>query len=118
MLKQELVEKLSNFHQSIPVYSIKKLSYNEMLELGKYFMRRDTAELFRVNQRDDDSTLIHLSLDINMRIYHNSNTVTISRKMGPLEHLIKERFDQKKLSDIAINEMKKLELEKKKQTLI
>jgi hypothetical protein len=116
MLKQELVEKLSNFHKSMPVYSIKKLSYNEMLELGKYyssrFMRRDTAGLFRVSQRDDDSTLIHLSLDINMRIYHNSNTVTISRKMGPLEHLIKERFDKKKLSEIAINEMKKLELEK------
>ena len=117
MLKQELVEKLPNFYQSMPVYSIKKLSYDEMLEQGKYcasrFMKRDTTGLFRVSQRDDDSTLIHLSLDINMRIYHNSNTVTISRKMGPLEHLIKEKFDKKKLSEIAINEMKKLELEKK-----
>lgn len=117
MLKQELVERLSDFRQSMPVYSIKKVSYNEMLELGKYcasrFMRRDSAESFRIRQRNDDSTLIHLSLDINMRIYHNSNTITINRRMGPLEHLIKERFDKKKLSEIAINEMNKLELEKK-----
>jgi hypothetical protein len=117
MLKQELVEKLSNFYPSMPVYSIKKLSYNEMIELGKYhssrFMRRETAESFRVRQRDEDSTLIHLSLDISMRIYHNSNTITINRRMGPLEHLIKEKYDKKKLSEIAINEMKKLEVENK-----
>jgi hypothetical protein len=117
-LKQELLEILPNSQGSMPVYSIKKLSYAEMIKYSKYyasrFMGRDSDAPFRCPLREDDLTLIKLSLDTKMRIYHNSNTVIIRRRMDPLENLIGEKSDIKQLSEIAIDEMNKLELDKKK----
>ena len=117
-LKQELLEILQNSQESMPVYSIKKLSYTEMIHYSRYyasrFMGRDSDAPFRCPHREDDLTLIKLSLDTKMRIYHNSNTVIIRRRMDPLENLIGEKSDIKQLSEIAIDEINKLELEKKK----
>jgi hypothetical protein len=90
-LKQELLEILQNPQKSMPVYSIKKLSYAEMIQYSKYFASRfkgrDSDAPFRCPHRADDLTLIKLSLDTKMRIYHNSNTVIIRRRMDPLEHI-------------------------------
>src|SRR5918993_575836 len=121
-LKQALLEKLSNFHQSLPVYSIKKLSYVEMIDNSKYYASQftgsDSDKSFRCPQRKDDLTLINLSLDTKMRIYHNSNTIIIERKMKPFENVfengIEKEFDKKQLSEITINEMNRLELDKLK----
>jgi hypothetical protein len=117
-LKQELLDKLSNFYGSLYVYSVRKMSYDDIIKNAKYyasrFMERDSDEPFRSPKRENDSTLINLSSDVRMRIYHNSNAVVIKRKMNPLEHLIKEKLDIKQQSEIAINIIKKLELDKAK----
>ena len=118
ILKQDLLKILQNPQESMPVYSIKKLSYAEMIQYSKYyasrFMGKDSDAPFRCPHREDDLTLIKLSLDTKMRIYHNSNTIIIRRRMGPLENLFGEKSDIKQLSEIAIDEMNKLELDKKK----
>jgi hypothetical protein len=117
-LKQALLEKLSHFHRSMPVYSIKKLSYEEMIDNSKYYALRFTGsnsdKPFRIPQKKDDLTLINLSMDTKMRIYHHSNTVTIHRKMNLFQNEIGKELDKKQLSQIAINEMNRLELDKLK----
>lgn len=115
-LKQGLVEKLSKFYGSMSVYSIRKMSYADIIENAKYyasqFMGRDVSASIRYAQTEDDSILVNLSTDVRMRIFHNSNAVIIKRKMRPLEHLIKEKLEIKQLYAIAINAMKKLDLDK------
>lgn len=119
-LKQDLIEKLLNYETSMPVYSIKRMSHPEMIEYSKYyalrFMGKGSLAPFKSLQRQDDLTIIKLSLDTKMRIYHNSNAIIIRRKMYPMTDLIKEKLETKQLSEIVINEMKKLELDKGKQT--
>ncbi len=116
-LKEALLEKLSNFQESMPVYPIRKLSYEELInnamDFAYKFMGSDTSESFAsLNQRKDSSILVGLPEDTKMRIFPNSNTMIIKRKMRPLEYLIKGNLDKKQLTDITINVMKKLELDK------
>lgn len=117
-LKQTLLEKLSNFQRTMYVYSIKKLSYDEMIDNSKYYASRftgsDTDKPFKCPQRKEDLTLINLSLDTKMRIYHNSNAIIIDRKMNLFDNLIEKEYDEKQLSEIVTNEMKRLELDKLK----
>jgi hypothetical protein len=93
------------YYGSMSVYSIRKMSYNDMLENAKYyasrFIGKNVDKSFGHAQKEDDSIMVNLSVDVRMRIYHNSNTVIIKRKMNPLEHLFKEESEIKDLSEIA-----------------
>ena len=116
-LKQELLEKLSNFKETIPVYSIRNLSYKEMEKNAKYyadqFIEEDSHEYFKSSiQQDEASTIINLPNDTKMRIFYNSNTMIIKRKLKPFDHLIEDAFDKKQLTEVAINTMKRLDLDK------
>jgi hypothetical protein len=116
-LKRKLLEKLLNFYPSMPVYSIRKLTGAEIEERARYyasqFMGREFSESFRpYSHREDDSTLVNLPRNTKMRIYLNSNTVTIEQKISPLEHIFRKNPDEKQLSEMALNIMKKLELDK------
>jgi hypothetical protein len=119
-LKKILLEKMSNFHSSMPVYSIKKLSYKEMIGNSKYYALQFTGKIsdtsFRTSIRKDDLTIVRLSLDTKMRIYHNSNNILINRKMGLFENLIEKELGREQLSKIVINEKNRLQLDKFKMS--
>jgi hypothetical protein len=115
-LKQELLGQLSNVYDAIPVYLTRKLSSTEMEQNAKYyasrFIGRDSQKSFASAHRENGSTLIKLPWDTKMRIYHDSDAISIRRKMNLLENLINEEFDVKRQSEIANHVMKKLELDK------
>lgn len=115
-LKQELMEKISDFYDSVPVYSIKKLSNNEIIDNAKYyasrFMGGNSPATFKSIEKHDDLMLINLPWDTKMWVYNNSNAITITRRMKPLEHLINENIDVSRLGLIAIEKMKKLKMDK------
>lgn len=116
-LKGELVEQLSDFYESMPVYPIRKLSHAEIEENAKFyalqfFMGKESLASFKSIQKRDDSTLINLPWDTKIRFYHNSNAIIIRRQMNPLENLIKGKFDINQQAEIAIDIMKKLKLDK------
>lgn len=115
-LKEELTEKLSDFYNAIPVYPIKKLSNNEIIDTAKYyasrFMGGNTSVTFRSTEKQNQMTQINLPWDVKMWIYDNSYATTIIRKIKPLEHLINENIDVDKLGLLAAEKMKKLKMDK------
>src|SRR5690242_4006548 len=115
-LKQELIEKLPDSYESIPVYPIRRLSPNEINENAKYcatqFMGTDSLASFRSIEKREDSMLINLPWDAKMWIYYNSNAIYIKRKMKPLEHLINQNLHKSSLARIAIQTMSRLKLDK------
>jgi hypothetical protein len=115
-LKKQLVKTLSIFYDSLPVYSITKLSDTEVEKRAKYyasrFMGGESYLFSRSFQAYEDSKLMNLPWDTKMRIYHKSNTVIINRKLNPFEYLFKQKFDKKQLSEMVINAMEKLQLDK------
>lgn len=119
-LKQELLGKLSDYYPSMPVYSIRKLSDTETEERAKYyasqFMGGKSIQSFR-SHREDGSTLVSLPWNTTMEIFHNSDSIIIEKKMNPFEHTIKKKLDLKNLTEIAVNVMKKLELDKYKLSI-
>lgn len=115
-LKLELIEKLSNVYDSMPIYSVRKLSSNEMIENAKFyatrFMGKDSSQSFRSIQRETNSTLIKLPWETKLRIYHHSNAIVIRRKINPMQNLIREKIDEGRQVELAVHIMKKLELDK------
>jgi hypothetical protein len=120
-LKQELMKKLTNFQETIPVFRVKNLSYEEIVKNVKSyaskFIDEDPEEFFKsAVQRPDSSILISLPRDTIMRIFHTSNSMIIKRRMKPLENLIEGNRDKNQLIQAAIAAMKRLELDKTKQS--
>lgn len=99
----------------MPVYSIRELSDTEKEERAKYyaskFMGGKSIQSFS-SHRDDDSTLVSLPWNTTMEIFHNSDTVIIEKKLNPFEYTIKKNLELENLIEIAVNVMKKLELDK------
>ena len=46
--------------------------------------------------KEDDLTLVSLPRNTKMRIYRNSNTVTIEQKISPQEHTFRKNLDERR----------------------
>ncbi|MGI0031458.1 MAG: hypothetical protein ACRD80_07725 [Nitrososphaeraceae archaeon] len=89
----------------------------EIEERARYyasqFMGQELSESFRAySHKEDDLTLVNLPKNTKMRIYRNSNTVTIEQKISPQEYTFRKNLDERQLAEMALNTMKKLELHK------
>ena len=104
----------------MPVYSIRKLSDVEKDERAKFyaskFMSGRSIQPF-ILHKEDKSTLINLPLNTTMEIFNNSDTFTIRKKLNPFEHIIKKKLDLKQMSEMVLDVMKKLELDKYKLSI-
>src|SRR5689334_23353825 len=115
-LKLDLLGKITKVYDSIPVYTIRKLSVAEIEENAKYyaskFMGSSLPISFSSKQREEDSTLINLPWNTQMRIYYDSNSITIKRKLNLMENLIKEEYKVKQQIEIVTSLSEKLRLDK------
>ncbi len=83
-LKNNLVNLLSNFRESIPIYPIRQLTFDEIKRSGIYFatkfMQMQNIKTFIPHiQESYDSTKVYLSAGVTMRLFHNSNSMTIKK---------------------------------------
>jgi hypothetical protein len=118
-LKKELVQLITNFRESVPVYRIRHLTSIEQEDSAKHlaskFMKFDSSELLAPRlcvRRGINTTVFDLPVGVKMRIYNNSGAMVIKRNMRPLEHIFGERADLERLKHYTIEEIKRLDLER------
>jgi hypothetical protein len=118
-LKNNLVNLVSNFRESIPIYPIRQLTFDEIKRNGIYFatkfMQMQNIETFIPHiQESYDSTKAYLSEGVTMRLFHNSNSMTIKKNMAPMNNIITDTTDKRLLTERTVDAVKKLDLEKLK----
>lgn len=115
-LKQELIQKLSDYYPSMYVYQIRTILSSEIEDYARYcasqFMGRATFNFLTPFRRENDSKVIDLPWETKMRIYDNSNAIVIKRKMNPLDNLIIGDLNLKQQSEIVTNLINDLDLDR------
>jgi hypothetical protein len=102
-----VLEQLSNFRESCPVFRIKERSVDEIESEASDFAHRFASSFIsEVPQldmiRQEDATIIRLPKGARLRAYHNSGAFIIKQRLGPLENLITDTINKEVLTERVV----------------
>jgi hypothetical protein len=116
-LQTELVKKIQNFRESVPVFPIRERKLpdleREAMQLATQFslLYSDTEPRFHY-RRANGTTVIRLPGNAQLALFHNSGAMVVRRILPPFEKMIGAAEDSRALIERAHGALKKLGLER------
>ena len=116
-LRSALLEKLSNFQETLPVFRIRQRPVEEVKGDALAFARRFVASYSKIEPRLDvnrleSETIINLPYSARVRVFHKSGAIIVKRNLRPFDKPITDTIDRKILTGRAIDVVKHLGLDR------
>jgi hypothetical protein len=112
-LRAALLNKLSNFRETAPLFRIRQRSIDEMEKVAVDFGNRFVAtysknEPRRHVSRHEGFSVIHLPEGARMRVFHSSGAIIAKQSISPMDKIITRTTNKEELTRQAIEISKKL----------